>query len=188
MSRRYRFQHTCGHIGLGPLLRTQTPSATDQEPASSTTPSDQALESINLFIPIQCPFCANMQPYLNVAAGDGLLAILQPSSSAIPSSTFEWRVLRVCAASEISSSDWYLAHAPDQHCRQMAWIPKPCGTVRADGSGSAEEERSWRGTRRQVDCSWCQPLRGSGEALKSRLPGMWSALSASLMSAEQYGE
>lgn len=184
MSKHYHFQHICGHTGIGPLLRTEAPSATtEQQPTSSS----QALQSINLSLPFQCPFCAITQPYLDVAAGDGLLAILEPSSPSIPSSTFEWRVLRICAASEISSADWYLAHASGQHYPQIAWIPKPCGTVRADGSGG-EEVRNWSRPRRQLDCSWRQALQGSRQGLRTRLPGMWSALMANLMLTEQNGE
>jgi hypothetical protein len=202
MSTHYQLQHICGHIGIGPLILTHSPL---RENDNQSLSSNQISESINLSLPIRCPFCANTQPFLNVAAGDGLLAILEqstalsPTSSAyipIPhssssSSSFEWRVLRVCPASEITSSDWYLAHAPREHFRQMAWIPKPCGTVKIDGSDGAEDLRGSSGVMRQFDCSWRQAWQRSDLSeggVKSRLPGMWSNLKAILISVEDHGE
>ncbi|KAG0650808.1 hypothetical protein D0Z07_2401 [Hyphodiscus hymeniophilus] len=188
MSKHYRFEHTCGHIGIGPLIRT-----------SALATSSQSTRSINLILPIRCPFCATTLPYLNVATGDGLLVILEPCTTLqesidIPSPSsyislrdsnypipgFEWRILRVCSASEITLSDWSLAQAPGQHYRQMAWIPKPCGIVRIDGSGGVADSRGPNRSVVEVDCSWRQIWK-PGDVVKSRLPGMWSILKANLM-------
>jgi hypothetical protein len=183
MSKQYTFQHTCGHIGIGPLIRCpSTPSSTDATGRPSP-PTGPALQSIQLSLSLPCPFCANTQAYQNVVTGAGLLAILErfvsiPNNDPFP---YEWRILRVCTADEISTSDWYLAHGPEGRYRQMAWIPKPCGRLQV---GALEEER-WngdmvRGRTRKVDCSWRQRWR-EGDAVRSRLPGMSSMLSKSLL-------
>jgi len=192
MSKHYRFHHTCGHIGIGPLIRTIGPSGVT-DPMSIH--SSHMVESINMSLSIRCPFCANNQPYLQVTAGDGLLAILDFSTAVSDgrffNCTFEWRILRVCQASDISSSDWYLAHAPGQHYRQMAWIPKPCGAVKVDRSDEVEDVNGFNGLMRQVDCSWRQTWHRSQlveEGIRSRIPGMWSNLKASMMSVDETGE
>ena len=195
MSKHYRFKHNCGHIGIGPLIRAAASGySTNQE----SVPSNQAVPSISLPLPIRCPFCADSQPYLNVAEGDGLLAILEallqcpynsaslssPSNS-VPSSVIKWRILRICAASEILPSDWSLAHAPGQRYRQMAWIPKPCGTVRL-GTSDNFEGSGWIDSRRELHRS-CRQHSRVGGGIKSRLPGMWSNLKASLVPENENG-
>ena len=64
----------------------------------------------------------------------------------------------------------------------MAWIPKPCGTARIFGEVAEVRRRGGRvtGMTRQVDCSWRQRLR-EGEKVRTRLPGMFSSLKASLL-------
>jgi hypothetical protein len=186
MSKHYTFQHPCRHTAIGPLLRcSSTPSSTGAATPPPTS-SDAALQSINIFLPLPCPFCTNTQSYQNVLPGSGLLAILEPSttSSTTPSTNtfpYEWRVLRVCRADDVSAEDWYLAHGPDGCFRQMAWIPNPCGGLQV---GAVEEGRRNGEVvlvrMRRVDCSWRQ-MWGRGEVIRTRLPGMLSRLNASLM-------
>lgn len=194
MSKHYTFQHTCGHIGIGPLLRPAScvqSSTTGPQPSSPSPSPSAALESINLDLPFPCPFCENTQSYQNVASGDGLLVILEPlpTRSTIFRSTltlslgppwqgssgYNWRVLRVLPAHEVQSRDWYLAHAVEGQFRQMAWIPKPCGIVSVFGGGE--------GLVRNVSCVWRQ-RRG---VVRSMLPGMWSTWKASLRDGEAGG-
>jgi hypothetical protein len=177
MDKHYTFQHTCGHTGIGPVICAPSDQGEvyHRPTASNTTP---------LLLPFQCPFCTNNLPYLNVAPGDGLLAILESTqNNPFP---YEWRILRVCRAHEILPGDWYLAHGPGGRYRQMAWIPRPCGAVRAiDGLEEVRRrEGILSGMAMQIDCSWWQPF---GEPTRSRLAGMLSELNACLFSDEGDG-
>lgn len=76
--------------------------------------------------------------------------------------------------------DWDIGYRAGGEFQQMAWIPKPCGQVQFVNPawrwrmGILEPEMTT-----EVKCRWRQTL---GEDMGSRLPGMFSELSATLTS------
>jgi hypothetical protein len=156
------------------MIRTHaTPAETYHLP-----PSNANLGSIQLPLSSRCPFCADRQAYLNTEPGSGVLTVLvSTTSNPFP---HEWRILRVCRADEVTSSDWDMVHGPGGLFRQMAWIPRPCGRVQVIGGEQRiqMQDRRGSGVRMEVSCTWRQPLK---ERVRSRLPGMFSELNAALL-------
>lgn len=174
MSRRYNFLHTCGHVGIGPILRIHAHQR-DVRNLSMSTGAD--LDTLQLRLLIPCPFCSDIEGRWSVKPGSGVLAVLKTPE--LRPFEVEWQILRVCVPEEINSHDWAAVNGKWEISRQMAWIPKPCGRVFA--STRAEPGFGARGqeTLTEVDCTWTQSL---DTPVKSRLPGMLSELSAALSS------
>lgn len=135
MTFQYRFTHTCGHTGFGPIVNMHI----DTTQPSPTTSSLPAPDSNTTTIP--------------VTPGSGLLTIL----NSIPTSPFPtcWTILKAYRFEDLEPRDWERAFEGmmlDGRYRQMAWIPKPCGEVRLDGLDGGREAvkagTSWRYTGR----------------------------------------
>ena len=180
MCRRYTFLHTCGHIGVGPLLHINAPY-TDTYNISLAPCVD--IEVIELPILFDCPFCSDRVLHEGLEDSLGVLAILAaPRNSPFAAG---WRILHVRSADEVDSRDWQDAYGEGRFFNQMAWIPKPCGQVRFLGRAERGTRGRNLGRATEVECAWRQSL---GESVRSRLPGMISELNAALISGEGNGE
>jgi len=173
MSKQYAFLHTCGHTGIGPIIRHLSSRAQTIGPSTAI---DEKFDIIQLQLPLECPFC---ETGLHVEPGGGVLTILTPKNESLFAS--EWRILKICRPEDIEVRDWVIAHEPGGVFRQMAWIPKPCGEVRTirNLQGIGRHRRGETGIGRAVSCAWKQNL---SEPLGSRLAGMVSELTSSLLS------
>jgi hypothetical protein len=177
MSHRYGFLHTCGHTGIGPIIRID---AIRTDINHIPIEPDGNLDTIQLRLPFRCPFCSHGQTYLTVEPGSGVLAIMTSRNN----SPFadEWQILRVCKAEDVITRDWNIPHETGGMFHQMAWIPKPCGSVQVLTRGEEQGNGRWGlETMTKVACTWRQSIR---EPVKSRLPGMFSELSAALISGD----
>ncbi|KAH7364537.1 hypothetical protein BKA65DRAFT_491565 [Rhexocercosporidium sp. MPI-PUGE-AT-0058] len=132
MTFQYRFTHTCGHTGFGPIVNQQQASI----PTTSLLPFP-SLNTTTIPLPLlfPCPFCnpstSNLLPH--TPPGSGLLTILNST----PTSPFPtgWTVLKACGFEELEPRDWNPAlegGLVDGRFRQMAWIARPCGEVRME--------------------------------------------------------
>ena len=152
MTFQYRFTHTCGHPGIGPIVNQHQRQQTSPQPSSSFPTTD--LLTIPLPLPFTCPFCtpstSNFLP--STPLGSGLLTLLNST----PTSPFPtgWTVLKACKFEEVEPEDWIPAFeggARDGRFRQMAWIAQPCGEVAMRLQGQEEggivmkAGVSWRG-------------------------------------------
>jgi hypothetical protein len=161
MSFQYNFTHTCGHTGIGPLMAHSTPLPTNIIP---------------LTLPFACPFC--LTPNHTVPEGSGLLCILPPTYP-----PYTWHILRSCNRSDISPNEWGLCMPPGGGFRQIAWIPRPVGEVRANGGvegrdGVVGVVTGVRSVRRERLCN--------GKVV-SQLPGLASQLGAVVRAGERAG-
>jgi len=151
MTLQYRFTHTCGHTGFGPIVDAQT-STTQTAPTTSSQPAPNSnTETIQMPLDFGCPFCIvpGADSNLLTPNGFGLLTVLH--STAITPFPTGWRILRACRFEELEPRDWEPAFAGmmlDGRFRQMAWIPRPCGEVRLEGLDEGREtmkvETIWR--------------------------------------------
>lgn len=174
MHPRYNFLHSCGHIGIGPVIRFNTPQWSFNQLSSA---QDTDIETLQLHLFFQCPFCSNRQAFLNIEPGSGLLAMLGSSNSFFADT---WQIIRVCKGEEVTPRDWDIGYRAAGGFQQMAWIPKPCGQVQYVNpvwrwrTGLLESEMTT-----ELNCTWRQSL---GDDISSRLPGMFSELRATLTS------
>ncbi|KAH7416980.1 hypothetical protein BKA64DRAFT_284734 [Cadophora sp. MPI-SDFR-AT-0126] len=155
MTFQYRFTHTCGHTGFGPIVNMHI-DTTQPSPTTSSLPApDSNTTTIPLKLDFSCPFCNPSASYFHspVTPGSGLLTIL----NSIPTSPFPtcWTILKAYRFEDLEPRDWERAFEGmmlDGRYRQMAWIPKPCGEVRLDGLDGGREAvkagTSWRYTGR----------------------------------------
>ncbi|KAG4443725.1 hypothetical protein IFR05_000814 [Cadophora sp. M221] len=135
MTFQYRFTHTCGHTGFGPIVNQQQNSSDSRSTSSQQAPS-ATTTTVPLPLNFPCPFCtpstSNLLP--PTAPGSGLLTIL--NSTPISPYPSGWTVLRACTFEELEPRDWNPAFEGglvDGRFRQMAWIARPCGQVRLEG-------------------------------------------------------
>jgi hypothetical protein len=181
----YRFNHFCGHTGIGPII-----SGNEDGTSPFSSPCDnqdnENLTTIKLTFTFSCPFCPTSAttptttPAPEVPLGHGILTILNPSFP------WSWSVLRSCKHEEITPQDWALSMGETGGYRQMAWIPKPCGEIRVVGvlEELRREEREEVVVITEVACTWRQK---ADEPIKSRFAGMLSQLNAAVLSGERAG-
>jgi hypothetical protein len=181
MSLHYRFFHTCGHTGIGPLIYSD-PNHTHPHPRTPDNHENAMLTTIQLTLQFSCPFCLTSTSTitLEVPPGQGILTILSPTFP------WMWSVVRACKYEDITPQDWAYSMDDNGCFRQMAWIPKPCGEVRVTG-GLEEVRRGGtvpRGVETQIAYAWRQR---ADEKVGSRFAGMLSQLNAAVLSGEQAG-
>ncbi|KAK0118827.1 hypothetical protein ONS95_007708 [Cadophora gregata] len=182
MSFQYRFTHTCGHTGFGPIVNAH--SGTTRLPLICSQPAPYAnTTTLPLNLEFSCPFCmSSASNHLSLTPpGSGLLTVLNST----PDSLFApgWAILKACRFEELEPSDWDLAFEGmtlDGRYRQMAWIPRPCGEVRFEGLDEAQETMKvgtfWRYT-------GCVAQIGHG-----RFAGLLSSLHKAVLDREKENE
>jgi hypothetical protein len=171
----YRFNHSCGHTAIGPIVHFPTPF-----PSSTEAAIDPELLTLPTNLTICCPFCSPHPPPC-ITAGFGVLAIFN-------SFLTDWTIIRSCALSEMTPDFLDRFRSPDRSYIHMAWIPKPCGEVEIIG-GEDEVGRDGtmeRGTLTMVSSQWTERLSEAGES-GSRFAGMLSQLNSALLSGERAG-
>ncbi|PVH88558.1 hypothetical protein DL98DRAFT_509261 [Cadophora sp. DSE1049] len=142
MTFQYRFTHTCGHTGFGPIANMPI-DTTQPSPTTSSLPApDSNTTTIPLNLDFSCPFCIPSSAYFHpqTPLGSGLLTILNST----PTSPFPtgWAILKASRFEDLESRDWEPAFEGmmlDGRYRQMAWIPRPCGDVGLEGLDEGRE-------------------------------------------------
>jgi hypothetical protein len=170
----YRFNHSCGHTAIGPIVHFPT-----SFPSSNEEAIDPELLTLPTNLPICCPFCSPHPP-LGITARSGVLAIFN-------SFLTNWTITRPCAFSEMTLDFLDRFRSQDRSYIHMAWIPKPCGEVEIIG-GEGEVGRDGtmeRGTLTMVSSQWTERLSEAGQG--SRFAGMLSQLNSAVLSGERAG-
>ncbi|KAE9381798.1 hypothetical protein N431DRAFT_491108 [Stipitochalara longipes BDJ] len=178
MSLHYRFTHACGHIGIGPLIDTSGCT-------HSNFLDNEKLTTIQLELPFSCPYCPRPSNnptlvILEVPLGYGILTVI---SQTWP---WNWCIRRVCKYEDITPQEWAQSMSENGGFRQMAWIPKPCGEVRAIGGlgGVRREEHVTASVTIEVTSAWKQR---ADQLVKSRFAGLLSQLNAAVLSGHRAG-
>lgn len=181
MALNYRFDHDCGHSGIGPLIHL--PQHQDFiEDSSANNAGDHRVTVIRLSLRFLCPFCANTagNGVPEVTDNQGVLAILTPTFP------WTWSILCICGYGDVTPQDWSQSQGPDGRFRQMAWIPRPCGEIRVMGGleETTGQGRTEIGVVTGVFCDWKQTAE---EPVRSRFAGMLSQLNAAILSGGRAG-
>lgn len=179
MAFQYRFYHTCGHFGLGPIIHNAPSQPHSTDSTSDSSDASSIPRTIQTSLTFTCPFCSEHPP--DVPDGEGVLAILSSSTTSPFPNT--WRIIRICTQEDIKPEEWPLAHRPGGIYRHMAWVPNSCGEVEIiQGEDEATREADVEyGVTTHVSCRWKQRR---GERFRSRFAGLRSQMGAALM----YGE
>jgi hypothetical protein len=171
----YRFNHSCGHTAIGPIVHFPTPF-----PSSAEAATDPELLTRPTNLPIYCPFCSPNPPP-GITPGSGVLAIFN-------SFLTNWTIIRPCAFSEMTPGFLDRFRPQDRSSIHMAWVPKACGEIEIIG-GEDEVGRDGtteRGTLTIASSQWTERLSEAGEP-GSRFAGMLSQLNSAVLSGERAG-
>jgi hypothetical protein len=176
----YKFSHTCGHTGIGPLISSK---GGFQQPHSLEIPSPEKLTIIHLRLPFPCPFCpaSNCSSWTRiseVSLDQGILTIISPTYP------WSWIVMRSCKYEDVTPQDWAHSTSENSGYRQMAWIPRPCGEVRVAES-LEEVVRDGQAVARMttgVASAWRQR---ADEPVESRFAGLLSQFNAAILSGDR---
>jgi hypothetical protein len=178
----YRFTYACGHTAIGPLISGTSNQASSPSPDS---PVSEKFTTIHLELPFSCPYCQDPSGKSSLAIpevplGHGILTIISPTYP------WSWCIIRSCRYEDITPRDWPQSISGNGGFRQIAWIPRPCGEVRA--MGGLEEVRSEGrvviGVITEVSCAWRQ---SAGEPVGTRFTGLLSQLNAAVLSGDRAG-